>query len=459
MKENKFFDASNKKKLVSIFGLSLVLVMLMFVIPSIQTDTAWGQGKDEDQQEEQKGGGEEEGKGDEGPEDQNIELCGFAWGATSEGARMGAGWVSFNSRDCDVNGDGILGNEGVLAVPGCPTSGTTADYGVVLNSSNQMEGYAWSSNLGWLKFGGLSGMPTTAGNSLQQAVVLGNNQVHGWARFCAGTTTGTCSVMTARPDGWDGWISLRGTNYGVNYNPAGQKFSGFSWGGPVVGWLNWDAGTGNGVRYCTTQTLTATLSANPNSGQEPLTGVDLSVNILGSATGNSTIRFDCNNDGTYDITRSNISGNQYTEVDACNYSSAGNYNAKVEVTRGGLTSTATAPIFVTSPNVPPGPPVGEIGVSCSVSTPVYVNQASTWTVNITPNDATSPYTYNFDFSDNQPDPLPVVTEDESVQVDRIFSTVGRKTLEVTIEDSQDVPATGFCSVDVNVIVRPIIKEI
>ncbi len=47
--------------------------------------------------------------------------------------------------------------------------------------------------------------------------------------------------------GWDGWISLSGTNYGVTGAtiPTGQPdagkttFNGYSWGSDVVGWVNW----------------------------------------------------------------------------------------------------------------------------------------------------------------------------------------------------------------------------
>lgn len=443
MNNTKFFDSASRRNVISILGLCIVLAVMFFFVSNLP-DTAFGQGR----------GGDNGGRNDRGgPEDDDIELCGFAWGSTSEGSRMGAGWVSFNSKDCDVNGDGVLGNEGALTVPGCPASGSTSDYGVYVNEDDEIEGYAWSSNLGWIKFGGMSGTPTTGGNSRQQATVLGNGQVHGWARACAGTSSGTCSTMTARSDGWDGWVSLRGSNYGVSFSPDRQKFSGYSWGGPVVGWLNWDSGTGNGVRYCTARTLTVGLSASPNSGVAPLNGVDLTANILGTATGNSNIRFDCTNDGTYDITRNNISDTRHVEADACNYSTAGEYTAKVEVTRGGLTSTATTLITVNNDTS------GEIGVVCSVSTPVYVNNPSTWTINVTPDDATPPYTYTFDFSDNQPDPEPITTSDESIVIERTFSTVGPKTLNVTVEDSQDIPATGSCMTNANVIVRPIIKEI
>lgn len=111
-----------------------------------------------------------------------------------------------------------------------------AGSGVTKNDDDgTLAGYAWSDNIGWIKFGGLSGFPS-GGN----AQVSGNN-VTGWARACAGTLSGDCNSMTSRADGWDGWISLGGANYGATYSNGG--FSGHAWGSDVVGWIDFSAGT------------------------------------------------------------------------------------------------------------------------------------------------------------------------------------------------------------------------
>jgi hypothetical protein len=44
--------------------------------------------------------------------------------------------------------------------------------------------------------------------------------------------------MESRTDGWDGWISLNGDNYGVSFSSVTQRFSGYAWGSDVVGWIN-----------------------------------------------------------------------------------------------------------------------------------------------------------------------------------------------------------------------------
>ena len=70
---------------------------------------------------------------------------GFAWSSN-------VGWISFNSTDCDSDcTTAICTSEGA---PGCPPAGTTFnDYGVKINSlTGNFSGYAWSSNVGWISF-------------------------------------------------------------------------------------------------------------------------------------------------------------------------------------------------------------------------------------------------------------------------------------------------------------------
>ncbi len=60
------------------------------------------------------------------------------------------GWISFNSSNCDTNGNG--------STDACAGAGTNvADYGVNVNHRNDViDGYAWSSNIGWINFTGTS---------------------------------------------------------------------------------------------------------------------------------------------------------------------------------------------------------------------------------------------------------------------------------------------------------------
>ncbi len=151
----------------------------------------------------------------------SVPLFGWGWSST-------IGHISFNSANTGA-GDA-----------------TDPSYSVVKQYTGDLSGFAWSPNIGWIKFGGLSGFPTngtTAGNAK-----VGASSITGWARACAGTIKfgdsptlpvypGDCSTMTSRSDGWDGWIELSGVNHTLGYNPTTGVIDGFAWGGDVVGWL------------------------------------------------------------------------------------------------------------------------------------------------------------------------------------------------------------------------------
>ena len=143
--------------------------------------------------------------------------------------------------------------------------------GVVKNDDGTLAGYAWSDNIGWVKFGGLSGFPSGAGTQAVNAQVSGGNAI-GWARACAGTQTGNCSTATSRTDGWDGWISLGGTNYDITY--FGGELSGYAWGSDVVGWIQFGAGLPPAPASLTA-TPGACGSYTVNLSWEPPTGVNI----------------------------------------------------------------------------------------------------------------------------------------------------------------------------------------
>lgn len=108
---------------------------------------------------------------------------------------------------------------------------------VMDEATGVLTGYAWSSNIGWIKFGGLSNFPTGSTYAYEARVNLakdgvideaisntaavgdptvtltGSGKVTGMIRACAGTTDGRCGTMDSRTDGWDGWIELSGTNH------------------------------------------------------------------------------------------------------------------------------------------------------------------------------------------------------------------------------------------------------
>ncbi len=199
-------------------------------------------------------------------------VSGYGWNAdqTLPDEPGGMGWLSFN---CTSGGD-------------CGA----VDYGVNIDASGNITGYAWSSNYGWLKFGGLSGFPTSGGTTPANAKLTGNN-VTGWARFCSVADSPSTCIGWAGTNptngGWDGWVSLAGTapNYGVTL--SGNAFSGYAWGGDdggknVVGWIDFSQ-----ALYVPIVTPTVTIGASPAS--VPVGGSTViswnGTGLINSATG------------------------------------------------------------------------------------------------------------------------------------------------------------------------------
>ena len=149
-------------------------------------------------------------------------LSGYAWSDT-------IGWISFNCTNT--------------------SSCTTADYGVHINeSTGVMSGYAWSSNVGWVSFNqsDLSLCP-----SAPCSATASEGALAGWAK--------ALSANDAESGGWDGWISLRGADYGVEIN--GTSVEGYAWGSDVIGWVRFN-GVFEGVTI-TPSSISASLSAAP----------------------------------------------------------------------------------------------------------------------------------------------------------------------------------------------------
>ncbi len=149
----------------------------------------------------------------------------------------------------NVSGWAWSSNIGWISFSG--TTGNNNSYGVKVDALGNISGWAWSSNIGWVSFNAtdVASCPGAPGNFLcAPRIDIGTGDVSGWARACAGTRDGGCA-LGGRPDGWDGWISLRGTspNHGVTTaGTAPRNWSGFAWGSEVVGWISF-RGVGYGV--------------------------------------------------------------------------------------------------------------------------------------------------------------------------------------------------------------------
>ena len=81
-------------------------------------------------------------------------VSGWAWSKMDDSATPAIdegqiGWGSFNSTNCDFNGNGITDTRNY---PQCLVGATSTNYGVTINSNGNFAGYAWSENIGWISF-------------------------------------------------------------------------------------------------------------------------------------------------------------------------------------------------------------------------------------------------------------------------------------------------------------------
>lgn len=145
----------------------------------------------------------------------NENVSGYAWSEN-------IGWISFNGTN----------------VPG------GADYGVHIctksdpnplcsgKQEGEIVGYAWSENIGWIDFDPSGPYPASPNYSAK--VDMDTKELSGWVRALAGGTP--------EAGGWDGWIKLRGSNYGVwvddSVSPA--EFRGWAWGSDIIGWISFN---------------------------------------------------------------------------------------------------------------------------------------------------------------------------------------------------------------------------
>jgi hypothetical protein len=188
-----------------------------------------------------------------------IELDGYMWSST-------IGWISLNCKTGGTTGNNI-----------CGTGAGQSNYSVTVNnSSGYITGFAWSSNIGWIKFNPGGTFPTGSGTVAANARIAGTYSplalaFEGWARACAGTTNGDCSTTGSRTDGWDGWIALKGDNYQLRLQSDGTMYvykesgsvaangDGFFWGSTNVGWI----GATSSTKW---SQVSATLTSTPSTG-------------------------------------------------------------------------------------------------------------------------------------------------------------------------------------------------
>lgn len=129
---------------------------------------------------------------------QSISLKGWAWSDT-------IGWISLS----------------------CSNQNTCASiqYGLIKNADGTVSGHAWSEHVGWISAepGDTIGCPL----GLCPFYISTSSLATGWMR------------ALSNGGGWDGWISLRDSGYGVEQGSGG--LTGWAWGGDVIGWVLFSA--------------------------------------------------------------------------------------------------------------------------------------------------------------------------------------------------------------------------
>jgi len=130
------------------------------------------------------------------------------------------------------------------------TGGGEEPYGVVIDESDNLLGYAWSigtthqpGGLGWLDFDPEGPYPASPNHSAQIDRV--NNKIIGWARFCSGTTNNDCQSPSR--DDWDGWVLLgpivvSSVDYGVSVNSSlsPMELTHWAYASEPVGWISFN---------------------------------------------------------------------------------------------------------------------------------------------------------------------------------------------------------------------------
>ncbi len=142
--------------------------------------------------------------------------------------------------------------------------------------------------------------------------------------------------------------------------------------------------------YCTftvpSSELKLELTPKLQTGQTTYTA-SLTATVTGTATGNTVYQFDCDANGTWDVTSPPTASTSYTTT-ACSYATAGTYRPNAQATRGGITAVDSATVVATAP-------AASCRVSATPSTglsPLVVRVTVTTTGSLPANS----YTYNMD---------------------------------------------------------------
>ncbi len=166
-------------------------------------------------------------------------VSGFAWSEN-------IGWINFNNT----------------------SGGGAVNYGVNIDpATGNLSGFAWSENIGWISFAPAGPYPEAPDYSAKLDTTT--NGVTGWARACAGAANADCTGG-ANPlaGGWDGWIKMSGV--AADGNPYGVSRSvcdltGYAWGSDVMDWIKFKGVAQDGAPYGVTTTFCGIINSPPSA--------------------------------------------------------------------------------------------------------------------------------------------------------------------------------------------------
>jgi len=264
------------------------------------------------------------------------------------------GWISFNCTEGGPNQSNICG---------------TSNYGVTISTSTYaFSGYAWSDNIGWISFN-VTANECPDSTNCTPIINPANGQVSGWAK-----------AINLIGDDY-GWIKLRDTLYGIDIDTGTGHFNHYAWGGgtttstAVIGWIssNCNQGGPGGSDVCATRNYY--IWTDPSIFNTPPYAENL--NVAGPSNSNL-----CNNTASY------LLGWTFRDVDIGAYENT--YELK-------LTNIGTGASGTSSPG--PYPPyqytngdtqerslsVGTIEELSAVSLRVKYGQTYSWEIKVQDN--------------------------------------------------------------------------
>lgn len=221
----------------------------------------------------------------------NDNVSGWAWSGN-------IGWISFNCIDF---------------LP----SGCTKDYGVSFSTSTipyvATSSYAWSENIGWISFdpavksippagppaGGYDYTGSGYLAKLDTSIATAPPELRGWARAC-GKPDG---AITCGGDGWDGWINLASDpgaakQFSVKLDKTLKsgyhEFYDWAWGSDVVGWISFNCSSTQEGCGGSNYSVKTTFNPPPSANTLQITLPDYCFSISPTFSWNFTDPFDDN---------------------------------------------------------------------------------------------------------------------------------------------------------------------